>query len=334
MIGDHEACGLGYRALPGFDFRVEKFFHMPAVQTHQVVVMLIVAQLIHRFAGFEVVAAENARLLELRENAVNSGQANVGPFSQEYAIDVFGRQMALLGRLKDFQNFQPRQGCLQASAFEFVDIIHSGAATMSGRIVHELGSMFPSPRTRVRSLRRTLQVLLAAGLAAALITSLSACSSFNRATESMADALTLYKPEVVQGNFVSKEQVAALQPGMTRLQVRDILGTPLLASVFHADRWDYVFTMRRQRVEPQNYRLTLFFEGDALVRYEGDDMPSETEFVERLSSKREVKVPQLEATEEQLERFPISGGSGAATGADSAENAVPVGNYPPLEAPR
>jgi len=194
--------------------------------------------------------------------------------------------------------------------------------------------MFPSPRTRVRSFRRTLQVLLAAGLAAALVTSLSACSSFNRATESMADALTLYKPEVVQGNFVSKEQVAALQPGMTRLQVRDILGTPLLASVFHADRWDYVFTMRRQRVEPQNYRLTLFFEGDALVRYEGDDMPSETEFVERLSSKREVKVPQLEATEEQLERFPISGGSGAATGADSAENAVPVGNYPPLEAPR
>ncbi|MBY4598843.1 outer membrane protein assembly factor BamE [bacterium BD-1] len=179
-----------------------------------------------------------------------------------------------------------------------------------------------------------MQVLLAAGLAAALATSLSACSSFNRATESMADALTLYKPEVVQGNFVSKEQVNALQPGMTRLQVRDILGTPLLASVFHDDRWDYVFSMRRQGVEPQNFRLTLFFAGDTLSRFEGDDMPSETEFVERLSRKRDIKVPTLEATEAQLERFPASSASPVSAGAEASANAVPSGNYPPLEAPR
>ena len=179
-----------------------------------------------------------------------------------------------------------------------------------------------------------MQVLQAVGFAAVLATSLSACSSFNRATESMADALTLYKPEVVQGNFVSKEQVAALQPGMTRLQVRDILGTPLLASVFHGDRWDYVFTLRRQGVDPQNYRMTVFFEGDTLARFEGDEMPSETEFVERLSRKREVKVPNLEATDEQLERFPISGGASVDSESNAAESAVPSGNYPPLEAPR
>jgi outer membrane protein assembly factor BamE len=47
---------------------------------------------------------------------------------------------------------------------------------------------------------------------------------------------------VVQGNFVSREQVEFLKPGMTRQQVRDVLGTPLVASLFHADRWDYVFT--------------------------------------------------------------------------------------------
>ena len=178
-----------------------------------------------------------------------------------------------------------------------------------------------------------MRELLTVGLTAALVVTLSACSSFNSATQGMADALTIYKPEVVQGNFVSKEQVAALQPGMSRLQVRDILGTPLLASVFHADRWDYVFTMRRQGVEPQNFRLTVFFDGDTMARYEGDEMPSETEFVERISRKREVKVPVLEATEDQLARFPAPAAP-SAENTDAPASAVPSGQYPPLESSR
>ena len=64
-------------------------------------------------------------------------------------------------------------------------------------------------------------------------------------------ALQPYRAPVVQGNVVTREQVAVLRPGMSRIQVRDILGTPLLTSVFHADRWDYVFTLRQQGREPQ-----------------------------------------------------------------------------------
>lgn len=174
--------------------------------------------------------------------------------------------------------------------------------------------------------RMTARVMLAA-LAAAL----GACGTFDAGTRSLADAITLYKPEVVQGNFVSKEQVQALRPGMTRLQVRDILGTPLVTSLFHSDRWDYVFTMKRQRVEPQSFRLTLFFKDDVLERFEGDDMPSETEFVQRISRERKLKVPQLEATEEQLAKFPPA--AGPAGGADSAAP-QPAASYPPLEAAR
>ena len=174
---------------------------------------------------------------------------------------------------------------------------------------------------------------IAGAMLAVLTAALGACSSFEQGTRGIADALTLYKPEVVQGNFVSKEQVAALQPGMSRVQVRDTLGTPLVTSVFHADRWDYVFTMRRQRVEPQNFRLTLFFQGDVLERFEGDDMPSETEFVQRISRERKVKVPRLEATEEQLAKFPAAAGpAGAASAAPAA--AQPAGSYPPLEPAR
>ena len=162
---------------------------------------------------------------------------------------------------------------------------------------------------------------------------LAGCSSFNRATESMAGALTMYKPEVVQGNFISSEQVQALRPGMTRVQVRDILGTPLTASIFHADRWDYVFTMKRMKVEPQQYRLTVFFKGDAMDRYEGDEMPSETEFVNRISPKRANKVPNLEASEEQLARFAPA--EGTAQAAAEAETPAPAStSYPPLESTR
>ena len=87
---------------------------------------------------------------------------------------------------------------------------------------------------------------IAGAMLAVLTAALGACSSFEQGTRGIADALTLYKPEVVQGNFVSKEQVAALQPGMSRVQVRDTLGTPLVTSVFHADRWDYPYRIERQ----------------------------------------------------------------------------------------
>lgn len=177
--------------------------------------------------------------------------------------------------------------------------------------------------------RVTCRVMLAL-----LACSLSACSSFEQATKSMADAITLYKPEVVQGNFVSKEQVAQLQPGMTRLQVRDVLGTPLLASVFHGDRWDYVFTMNRQGVEPQSYRLTLYFQGDQLQRFEGDEMPSEAEFVQRISRERKLKVPVLEASEEQLAKFPASNERAGAAAPEPVPEPQPAGSYPPLEPSR
>lgn len=167
---------------------------------------------------------------------------------------------------------------------------------------------------------------------ALLALGLSGCSTLDDATRGMADALTFYKPEVVQGNVVSSEQVALLQPGMTRLQVRDVLGTPLMASLFHADRWDYVFTLKRKGIEPQRYRLTVFFDGDVLDHFEGDDMPSETEFVQRISRERTVKVPVLQATDEQLAKFPAA--PAATESADPAAAAAPGGSYPPLEAAR
>ena len=170
--------------------------------------------------------------------------------------------------------------------------------------------------------RRACLILLFAASA-----SLMACGSLNSASTSIASVVTPYKMDIVQGNFVSKEQAAAVKPGMSRLQVRDILGTPLLTSVFHADRWDYVFTFKRQGVAPQARKVTVFFKDDALERIEADELPTEAEFVSSLDSGRKSgKVPVLEMSEESLKQLPAPAKS------EPPQSLPPLpASYPPLE---
>jgi outer membrane protein assembly factor BamE len=169
-------------------------------------------------------------------------------------------------------------------------------------------------------------------LALAACAAQGACGTFNSATQRMAASITPYKVEVVQGNFVSREQVEALKPGMSRQQVRDILGTPLVTSAFHGHRWEYVFTLKRQGVPPQARRLAVFFKGEVLERFEGDEMPSEADFVAALDNKRKnAKVPVLEASEESLNRF--SANRPAAAAQPAPAETPPATSYPPLESP-
>jgi len=99
-----------------------------------------------------------------------------------------------------------------------------------------------------------------------------------------------YVPDVVQGNFISSEQYAKLQLDMTREQVRQILGTPLLASYFHANRWDYVFEFKRagQTVGKERH-VTVFFDGDKVVKFEGDALPTEVELVAEIDNYAKTK---------------------------------------------
>lgn len=140
----------------------------------------------------------------------------------------------------------------------------------------------------------------------------------------------IYQPEVVQGNFVSKEQVQALRAGMPRQAVRDILGTPLVTSVFHAERWDYAFTIRRQGGEPQLRRFTVYFKGDVLDRVDGDPLPTEAEFAAKLDTRRPPsKLPELKASPEELAKLPAK--SSVATSNSNTSATTPPASYPPLE---
>ena len=162
---------------------------------------------------------------------------------------------------------------------------------------------------------------------------LSACSTIDDPVARTIRKVTPYRVEVVQGNFVSKEQVQALRVGMSRNQVKDILGTPLIASVFHSDRWDYAFAIVRKGTKPQQRQLSVYFKDDLYVRFEGDDLPSESEFAERIVVPEDRKVvPRLEATSKELEKFQKN--SRAPTSASPKPNTPPADKtYPPLETP-
>lgn len=114
---------------------------------------------------------------------------------------------------------------------------------------------------------------LIAAVAALLLS--AGCESVRNYTPAL---ITPYRPDITQGNVVTREMADQLRQGMSREQVRFMLGTPLLASVLHEDRWDYVYHLKRGRTgETQTRRLTVFFKDNRVERFVSDELPNETE---------------------------------------------------------
>jgi outer membrane protein assembly factor BamE len=163
------------------------------------------------------------------------------------------------------------------------------------------------------------------GLLAA--TMLAGCGSL-QSSDNFLGFITPYRVEVVQGNVLTKEQVALVKPGQTRAQVRDVLGSPLLTDSFHADRWDYVFTIRRQGAAPQQRQVVVLFDGDKLKSISAQDLPSERDFVASIDTvKSSKKAPPLSLTPEEMKALPAPLPPEPA--ASAAEG--PLRAYPPLE---
>jgi outer membrane protein assembly factor BamE len=106
-----------------------------------------------------------------------------------------------------------------------------------------------------------------------------------------------YRPDIQQGNFVSREMISQLHEGMTQDQVRFILGTPLLTDVFHANRWDYPFRIRKGNGETTASRVTLYFENNRLARIVGGDLPTEAEYLSRIAGEKAKKGDAKPTTE-------------------------------------
>jgi outer membrane protein assembly factor BamE len=111
-----------------------------------------------------------------------------------------------------------------------------------------------------------------------------------------------YRPDIQQGNFVSQEMLSQVKPGQGRDQVKFILGTPLLADAFHANRWDYPFYLARGNGELTTSRVTVYFKDDKVERIDGGNLPTEREYIARLIGISKYEQKSAEEDIQELKR--------------------------------
>jgi outer membrane protein assembly factor BamE len=175
--------------------------------------------------------------------------------------------------------------------------------------VIELKSIFYMIRLTMQICLKTSKIssqVLKGVLAMATLASLTACgnlTSFSEGSKSkLGQVLKPYRPDMVQGNFISKEQLDRLKVGMDREEVKVILGTPLITSVMHPNRWDYVFAFKRgdtQLVEQR--KVTIIFEKDLLSKINADDLPTEYELIAEIDGIKASRRPQRKPVAQELE---------------------------------
>jgi outer membrane protein assembly factor BamE len=154
-------------------------------------------------------------------------------------------------------------------------------------------------------------------IAAVLATALAGCSTYDSVTQRIAQSITPYRITVVQGNFVSQEAASQMQVGMSRDQVKALLGTPLLTDMFHSDRWDYVFYFKRGSTSVVQQRdFVVNFASDRVVSWAGgENLPSNLELLAEIDGDKGVKVAKLSA--------PATATASAASGTTAAVTAPP-----------
>lgn len=122
----------------------------------------------------------------------------------------------------------------------------------------------------MQAARRKLLISLLAPL-----TTLVVAAGCARSPVDVPEIVKPYRITIQQGNYLTREMVQQLKPGMTREQVRYILGTPLLTDIFHADRWDYVFYREAPGGKREQRNISVMFEDGKLTRVLGDLLPSD-----------------------------------------------------------
>ncbi|MCP5306271.1 MAG: outer membrane protein assembly factor BamE [Chromatiaceae bacterium] len=130
------------------------------------------------------------------------------------------------------------------------------------------------------------------------------CSSMSGITDAIPNALDrvplVYRPQIVQGNVVNQELINQLEPGMTKRQVRFLLGSPMLSDVFHVDRWDYAYTSGEGSRPDEILHTTVYFENDRLVRITGHLRPQPEHERETKPKEVVVTVPDWEPEKKSL----------------------------------
>jgi outer membrane protein assembly factor BamE len=117
----------------------------------------------------------------------------------------------------------------------------------------------------------------------------AACSNYSANLPSIKP----YKMDVQQGNVVTSKMMMQLRPGMTKAQVRFVMGTPLITDSFHVNRWDYVYRMQKGGKLIESRRVILDFENDLLKRVRGDVIPAGSDAEVAAANKPANQAPRV-----------------------------------------
>ncbi len=278
VLLNDETAFAGDSFLPAFDFFVNEFLDTAAVDAYEVVVMRSCLHFEHSFAGFEMVPLKEAGFLKLGQDAINRGEPDVDVVAEQLPVNIVRAEVAYFGLFEEFEDSEARQGRFKTHALEFTGSAHNGFGRGRGHfsvmIYRHFDPDYRDPFSCDRS-SDFLPVFLTIGTtgmtfsrlisAVFLFSLLAGCSSVPRIVNE-------YKIDVQQGNVLTQDMVAQLRPGLSREQVRFILGTPMLQDMFHANRWDYVYTFKEGStgvVEMRKFS-TFFDANNRLVRVSGD----------------------------------------------------------------
>ena len=229
--------------LQALDFLADEFDHLATVNTDHVVVVLAVIELEDRMPIREIVPGYETGSLELGQDPVDGREADVLARLQQLLVNILRTHVPRLRALEDLENLQARQRDLQAGLTEFFSLLHE--QTLSR---YDARLLWTSWRPGSMSIRKlTLIFLLSVALGAS-----GGC---------------VYRANIAQGNLIKQEDLDQLEVGMTRSQVRFLLGTPMIDDPFHHDRWDYVYYLKIGRRDATFKRwVSVFFEDEQVAR--------------------------------------------------------------------
>jgi outer membrane protein assembly factor BamE len=183
-----------------------------------------------------------------------------------------------------------------------------------------------STHVKSRPTRRGVAALVSAALL------MAGCSTV---TDYFPRFLRPYRPDVQQGNVITSDMVDQLRPGMTRDQVKFMLGTPLLHDGFHPDRWDYLYYLRPRVGTPQRRNLVIYFKDNRLERFTSDPMPPESMADNLILGRKAPVLPSRppKASEPPKESAPqgTAGTAGTAPASEPPKESAPQDTAPASE---
>lgn len=249
VLHELEAEFPGLLALAPLDDLIAEFRDIAAPQANHVIVVFAAFQLEDGMTALEMVADDESRRLELRQDAVDGGQTDFFATFHEPAINLFGGEVAIRAAFQHLEDLQAGQGDLQSGASQIFRLHFSDLWLFRYHPTLSF-TVDPMPVKFIQLLNRLAVPVLALSVAGCGI---------------------VYRLPVRQGNVIQQSQLQELRLGMTPAQVRYVMGSPMATSPFDANRWDYLSYYKSPRGEISSRTVSLVFNDGKLAKMVGVD---------------------------------------------------------------